>query len=438
MSPLRATRSVGRRAGRSRSAVLAVLLTIGLCGAVVGAGLMKQFPSGHYLIISDLPEEDIREAQIRMATLFEEYRGRSKGFRGSIRSRMIFRIYSDRGQYIQGGGPPGSAGYFNPRTSDLAALADDDTRYLLWHIVQHEAFHQFAYFVISKNLPVWANEGMADYFGRAIWVGDDYITGVITPFDRLNIVTLIENKQMISFQMMMAAARRDWNTRGSYRDYLQVWSMVHFFAHADDGKYLAAFDKFLVDLDRGRPWEASFKKRFRVDVKVLQAEYEKWWLAQPECPERKDIEAVVATLTAYLARAHIKRQTFDSAEAFFAAARAGDLQHPKEQWLPPTLLAEALAPSTLFETQLAVLPEMKELPYGRERSKKMHEFKTNEDGEDRSVPVESLGTWSIEHKVGRPLLVLTREDGTVFTGSFTVSGLDVRDVDVEIVKPPSE
>jgi hypothetical protein len=35
-----------------------------------------------------------------------------------------------------------------------------------WHVVQHEGFHQFVAQVIRGDMPIWANEGLAEYFGE--------------------------------------------------------------------------------------------------------------------------------------------------------------------------------------------------------------------------------------------------------------------------------
>ena len=50
-----------------------------------------------------------------------------------------------------------------------------------WHTVQHEGFHQFAHVVIRGDLPIWVNEGLAEYFGEAVFTGDGFVSGVIPP-----------------------------------------------------------------------------------------------------------------------------------------------------------------------------------------------------------------------------------------------------------------
>ena len=42
----------------------------------------------------------------------------------------------------------------------------------MWHVAQHEGFHQFAWSRFAEDLPVWVNEGMAEFFGESVIVGD--------------------------------------------------------------------------------------------------------------------------------------------------------------------------------------------------------------------------------------------------------------------------
>jgi hypothetical protein len=412
-----------------------VLVTAGWPAAPASARGLRKYKTAYYIVHSDMPEEDVREATVRLTAMFREFRGRSKGFSGGIKTRMPFKLYGDRVKYLGDGAPPGSGGYFNPETRELAALAILGNNHFLWHTVQHEAFHQFAHFVLSKHLPVWANEGTAEYFGKSLWAGDDYITGVVSPFDRLNIVDMIDDGAMMSFERMMAMDLREWNRNIDIRNYMQAWSMVHFFVHGQDGKYRKAYDKFLSDMDKGKQWRASFAKRFGVGMKTLEDEYQQWWKSLPANCSDKDIEATVATLTAFLGRAHVEGQAFETAEAFFTTARAGELKYPKKQWLPPRLLAEALAPSTLFNKQLKALPIVKKIPSGRKRIVEINRYLLATEGEGEGIQIETLGEWTIQVVRSVPTLVLTRPDGTEYVGSFEVKRRAVEDVDVEISRP---
>ncbi len=55
----------------------------------------------------------------------------------------------------------------------------------------------------------------------------------------------------------------------------------------------------------------------------------------------------MATLTSFLARATAQRQAFPDLAAFVAAADGNELQVSPDDWLPPSLLAGALAAAHL-------------------------------------------------------------------------------------------
>ena len=51
------------------------------------------------------------------------------------------------------------------------AFAGEHITAYTWHTVQHEGFHQFAHAVIGGDIPTWLNEGLAEYFGEALFTG---------------------------------------------------------------------------------------------------------------------------------------------------------------------------------------------------------------------------------------------------------------------------
>ena len=76
---------------------------------------------------------------------------------------------------------PGSAGVYMRSDGEprLMGVAGELENAFTWHLIQHEGFHQFAAAVIGGDRPVWVNEGLAEYFGEAIFTGDGFIAGII-------------------------------------------------------------------------------------------------------------------------------------------------------------------------------------------------------------------------------------------------------------------
>lgn len=375
---------------------------------------LKPYPGRYYVIYTDLDANAVREASARMSAMAEEYHRRTKDFAGAIHTRLAFYLFSRSEDYLDAGALRGSAGMYHPGRKALMALAEHGTNDELWHVVQHEGFHQFVHMVIRGEIPVWINEGMAEYFGHGVWTGDGFVTGVVPPYRLKRVQAHIRDEKLLPFLSMLLMSHQEWSDavedsdssdvddpnssrgpdstgKGKPKDdkidrgrinYDQAWSMVHFLVHGHDGKYRGAFSAMIRDISRGRDWKASFQVRFGRNVRTFERSYKDWWLAQPKEPTSDlYIKAVVQTLTSFLARAVSQGQKFQTPEEFFREARSGGLKSHPTQWLPPSLLNRTLLYARAWRQG-----------------------------------------WSLEGPPGAcPKLVLTWSDGKTYTGTFTHS-----------------
>jgi hypothetical protein len=307
-----------------------------------------------------------------------EYQKRSSGFARKVRGRLPFYIFSKADDYHAAGGPRESAGVY--MGSKLMAVADQRLSEGAWRRIQHEGFHQYVDKVLTQRIPVWVNEGMAEYFGHGVWTGDSYVLGVIPP-DRLgHVKSLIKNGQIVPFLEMLEMTYQQWTSKLEGRNYDQAWAMVHFLVHADGGRYLGPFDGFILDVaERNLNWKESFVRRFGRDVGAFERRFREWWSSLPKNPTADLYTgAVVQTVASFFARAYGQGQRFEGMEDFFKAARDGSLKEDAKQWLPRKLLLERLK------------------------------------------GVEKLGAWTLAGPKSHPAIQLAAPDGTTFTASFRV------------------
>jgi hypothetical protein len=356
---------------------------------------LKAYPGRYYTIHTDLDADAVREAETRMTAMAEEYHRRTSAFGGVIRDKLTFCLYKRQEDYRQAGGLPGSAGMYNAHRKLLMAhaaggVADDR----LWHVVQHEGWHQFAGMVIGGDMPVWLNEGMAEYFAQAVWTGDAFVIGLAPPSRIKRIRAAIRDRKLVDFLDMLLVRSSDWTkavSAGKAQVYYdQSWSMVHFLVHGENGKCRRSFEDFVRDIGRGGDWRASFQTRFGRNIQAFQKRYEDWWTAcKDDLAEPLYIKAAVQTLAGYAGRAAAQGQQFADAGEFFRAARGGELKLG-EQWLPPSLLERNL------------------------------------------LRARGLKEWSLEKQAGGGKLVLRQPEGRTFTGSYTIAGGRLRRVTAKI------
>src|SRR6185437_14775966 len=285
---------------------------------------LQVYQTRHYDIHTDLDTDDVKEAAVRMTRMFEEYRLRTRGFSGDIRNRFPFYLYRNADDYFDAGGLPGSAGVFNG--TSLMAIAGDHVSNGTWHVVQHEGFHQFAAAVIRGKLPTWLNEGLAEYFGESIFTGDSYISGIIPPGRLRRVKQEIDDGKFKSIRDMMLTGQQQWNNKLTTENYDQAWSMVHFLAHGDQGRYQTTFVSFMQLLGRGFQWPMAWQKTFG-DAAGFEARWKQWWLDQPENPTAAlYAQARCATMAGFLGRAAGQKQRFPDFDDFASQAEAGTVR----------------------------------------------------------------------------------------------------------------
>lgn len=345
---------------------------------------LKAYPGKYYVIHTDLDANAVREADIRMTAMAEEYHRRTSAFGGVIRGKLPFCLFQREEDYRAAGGMAGSAGMYNGGRKLLMAHAGGGSAGdRLWHVVQHEGWHQFVHMVIGGNMPLWLNEGMAEYFAQALWTGDGFVIGLAPPQRVKRIQGDIRDKKLLDFLDMLTVKSEEWNKAvlaGKAQVYYdQSWSMVHFLVHGEDGKCRRGFEDFIRDIGRGADWKTSFQARFGRNIQAFQKRYEDWWTAcKPELTEPLYVKAVVQTLAGFAGRAAAQGQTFANADAFFTAARSGELKLGK-QWLPPSLLERNL------------------------------------------LRARNLRDWSLEKESAGGKLVLKPKDGPAYVASFAIA-----------------
>jgi len=349
------------------------------------------YQTHYYVLHTDLDQQGVQEATVRITLMFEEYQRRTKGLAGTVNKRMPFYLFKHMRDYVAAGGIPGSAGVFTGEA--LMAVANPEHPEAPWSVVQHEGFHQFVDAAIGHKIPIWANEGMAEYFGVGQFTGDQFIVGLIPPERLERVKQGIRQHAFRPLRDMLILKHDEWNSDLRHENYDQAWAMVQFLAHGDNGKYEQPFMSFLREVARKTPWERAWVQAFGTDVNAFQKRWEEYWTGLPDNPTGElYAEVVVLTLTSFYGRTQAQRQRFEMADEFFAAAAAGKLSISQQDWLPPSLL----------KSMLAVAPQ--------------------------------VGQWTLEGKGNQRFLTCARADGSVLQGRFQFDGGKVRNVHVEPLK----
>lgn len=282
---LQAGLSFGSYWKRSESGLRRRLLFSSLMSVVVLAGFvpraaagindLSRFESRAYILHTNLTREEALEYGEHMDLIYREYAKRFAVLQGKGRGKQNLYLLRTRRDYIEAMAEFGiraeaSGGMFfwSPRVSGLSTWVEGLTRDQVFSTLQHEGFHQFAHSKLGSNLPLWANEGLAEYFGSAIVVKDRVRLGVVDEDRITKIRGAMEARQSLSFSELLNTTSEQWqnnmlsgSAKGSLQ-YDQSWSIVHFLIHGDKGRYQKAFENYLLLISRGRQHDEAFAQSF--------------------------------------------------------------------------------------------------------------------------------------------------------------------------------
>jgi hypothetical protein len=367
----------------------------------IGSTHLKVYNApGFYTFHTDVNLKKLRQIWLRMNFVAEAYQQRLHAiFGGAVTQKLPFYIFKNSHEYYADGGMPGSAGVFeyNYTGQWLMAIGEGRLNHQIWHIIQHEGFHQFTFAFLHRFLPPWANEGTAEFFGEGLFTGSSFVTGWIPPYREARIKYEIKHNKFKTIHAMREMRYSQWNDVLMGTNYDEAWSMIYFLAYADHGRYGVPFTQYLRLYRHGFDAETAWDRVFGDDDLAFQRLYVKYWMNLPP-NATAELYARVQTqsLTNFLARAVSLKQRFYSARHFLAAAGDGTLKvyhFPNRLWLPPSLLHHAL-----------------------------HE-------------ASRVGTWSIDSASRLPQLICTMPDGTTITGSFRLSNGRPEDIRVKVGWP---
>lgn len=186
------------------------------------------------------PEERARRA------LEEEMRKQARSTTTNASPRdlskcSVVRIFKNKNQYHEYGGPRGSAGYWAAFHEELVIYDDkqgggrDDT----WSVLNHEAFHQYIFYLYGSIAPhSWYNEGTGDYFSGYEY---EHKRFKLKPFAwRVQTIkqaikddepggkrAIVPLKELVRYSQAEYYGRNDYGIGGGH-NYAQGWSFIYF------------------------------------------------------------------------------------------------------------------------------------------------------------------------------------------------------------------
>lgn len=170
-------------------------------------------------------------------------------------------------------------GYCQLRTADtgesyyeLVTYAHDD----LYRVLAHEGFHQFLGYELGEQVPLWLNEGLAQYFETSEMQNGRFKTG------------LISRQKLAAAQAWLQSGRAPGLTDLIQMDgptfyanapvaYPMSWALVYYLLNRDGVNYRSStFRRYLLDLKLRQDGVRSFQRRFGSETAAWQRDFEEF------------------------------------------------------------------------------------------------------------------------------------------------------------------
>ena len=291
--------------------------------------------SRNFTLVGNASEKEIRQ----VATRLEQFRDVfTRLFRGAQfdtpvpATVIVFKSMDSYKPFNLGN----NAGYFQKGEDVNYITLTTDASQNPFSVIYHEFVHLLVDNT-SGNVPVWFNEGLAEYYStfdieedRKVHLGD------LIPY---HLATLREGR-LFPLRSLFAVDHyspeyNEGSKRGMF--YAESWALVHYLILGNNGQRLPQLGKFVELVGRNVAIEDAFKQAFQTDVEVLQNELKRYieghtFRMQVATFERKlefDNEMIATPLAeaeaqAYLGDLLLHTNRLDDAEARLQRALALD------------------------------------------------------------------------------------------------------------------
>jgi hypothetical protein len=175
----------------------------------------------------------------------------------------------------------GLAGYCHLKTDEAGNQFYELVTYQdanLWRVLAHEGFHQFIGYELGQQIPIWLNEGMAQYFETSFNIGSRFYVGQISRSKLLYAQALIVNKQAPPLAQMVQWDRATFYANANVA-YPMSWALVYYLLNSNNDRFeQSEFRRYLQDLKVGKDDIKSFQRRFGSNSNHWQADFEDYIL----------------------------------------------------------------------------------------------------------------------------------------------------------------
>lgn len=263
--------------------LIAPVLMLAFFACAARAGDVYEIATRHYAFVTDLDRATADRIADHMDLVHDEYARRFRSFGVRDAAPLKVWVFQNRDDYLvhlreSGINGMGSGGMFFVTSEDsgLASFAEGRPLEDVLTTLRHEGLHQFAYQRLSKDLPQWINEGMAEYFGYALETERGLLPGIADPGAVVRLRAARDAGELFPLSELLFIDNATWNAMVRDGDeraallYDQSWSVVHFLVNGEGGRYERLLGRYLHASWQGKTVTQASSEVFGTDLETMQ------------------------------------------------------------------------------------------------------------------------------------------------------------------------
>ena len=193
---------------------------------------------------------------------------------------MTVKLFKDSdtfNSYAAANGVGGAAAYFSPMQNELCGYkTTSQGKQLSIHIMYHEAMHQYLHALFGEEvrIPIWLNEGMAEYFFGGEF-NDSMGRFVIGPNkERIDTIRqACRSESFVPLKKLFKYSQAQYYSNAQLC-YAQGWSIAYFLWTTKDPKYVGVIENFMKLLRQTKDSEKAFDETFgKLDIDQLEKDW---------------------------------------------------------------------------------------------------------------------------------------------------------------------
>jgi tetratricopeptide (TPR) repeat protein len=232
-----------------------------------------RYKSPHFDVRSDQSTQLCSDVAMKMELALKDYTQHFRPVEGAKGCARV-DVFSSRDSYVAYAAEVGmdlskTLGAYVPSLRELVVWCPDD-RVEFQQTVRHEAFHQFVH-NFAEDLPLWFNEGYAEYFGKGPLDAAPKTSGG----DRSDIVAYLRQKRgsLTPLAKLLRASRSEFMAAADLH-YPESWALISFLRSTKDPDLKPLLGSYFDALVAGASPDRAYEQVAAPRIEKLQSKFD--------------------------------------------------------------------------------------------------------------------------------------------------------------------